>query len=514
MEYLLFFLFLVLICLGIYKLRFFKSTSLSFAVLVFVFAIKLIAGLGLNVLYSKYYTDKNTSDIYKYFDDSKYLSDVASVSSIEYFKLMYNSRSTNTLAQAQVVKMKNWSDKNSNYLKITNAPESDVFNSQRTMIRLNSLLRFLSLGFLPIHTLFFCLLGFIGQILLFKAFIGFVPNRKNQLLLVVFFIPSVVLWTSAALKESVIYFGLGLFIYYLLSSNIKQFKFYFFLAFSVLILLFLKSYLAIMLLIAAFGYYTILYFNKKQIIVLLGLLLFLVLSLVVNKPETIPLKTVAMKMQNEKNIARGGYYLNDIDCPENQIYIEENYFKSLNLLPVNKDEYIIPEGINYNKYFKGHIFDDELLKTTKKDQYYLMLNYQRAGSYLENTNLSPSIVSFIAFLPKAILNVFLEPLIYKANSVLLLFSSLENVAIFILLIFSFVFLKFDESYNAIIVFNLLFALCLLFLVAYTTPIAGNIVRYKIPAITFLMINFVLSYNETRIRGFYINIISFLNRIRR
>jgi hypothetical protein len=71
----LYIVYLLLLCLFIRGNRFFKDENLKAnEILPHFFLIKVIAGILLTLLYTYYYTDQSKSDIYRYFNDSKVIS--------------------------------------------------------------------------------------------------------------------------------------------------------------------------------------------------------------------------------------------------------------------------------------------------------------------------------------------------------------------------------------------------------------------------------------------------------
>ena len=88
-----------------------------------------------------------------------------------------------------------------------------VYDDSHTIIRINALLRIFSLGYFFVHLLVFIIMAFLGFIALYKTFVRYFPTNKGYLFFALFFIPSVVFWSSGILKESFLFFALGLFIY-------------------------------------------------------------------------------------------------------------------------------------------------------------------------------------------------------------------------------------------------------------------------------------------------------------
>ena len=66
-------------------MKFFDIEGVSKQTFSGIFILKIIFGLLLWAIYTFYYKDRATADIYKYFDDSKVLFDSLKINQIHYF---------------------------------------------------------------------------------------------------------------------------------------------------------------------------------------------------------------------------------------------------------------------------------------------------------------------------------------------------------------------------------------------------------------------------------------------
>src|SRR6185437_8996043 len=89
-------IYIFIFCALIYFLPFFRDNSIKRRVFISVFLLKIIAGFFLTLFYTNYYPDRQTADIYKYFDDSKIIfSSVQNHHYTDYFKIMSGIRNDN-----------------------------------------------------------------------------------------------------------------------------------------------------------------------------------------------------------------------------------------------------------------------------------------------------------------------------------------------------------------------------------------------------------------------------------
>jgi len=70
-------------------MKFFDVDGITKRTISLLFLLKLVFGFTLWVIYTFYYTDRATADIYKYFDDSKIIYDTLKTNPIDYFKLLF-----------------------------------------------------------------------------------------------------------------------------------------------------------------------------------------------------------------------------------------------------------------------------------------------------------------------------------------------------------------------------------------------------------------------------------------
>ncbi|MFA5195559.1 MAG: hypothetical protein WC401_07155, partial [Bacteroidales bacterium] len=99
--------------------------------LIVVFLIKLAAGVGMYFLYTYYYTDRATADIFKYFDDSKIMYDALWNKPIDFFKMLFSIQNDTPYFNNYYHQMNNW----------FRVFESNIYNDSHTIIRLNAVLR-------------------------------------------------------------------------------------------------------------------------------------------------------------------------------------------------------------------------------------------------------------------------------------------------------------------------------------------------------------------------------------
>lgn len=204
------FLILIALCLySIVKVKFFQIEAWSSLPVLFAFGCKLLFAVLVWFIYSYYYADRANADIFKYFDDAVSL---------------FNATEGNFSLRCKVFMGINNSTELIEIYSNTQFWDSQKevwFNDNRTMTRIHLILLHFSRGLYHLHSLVFAMLSLIGSMGLFKFFRSFSHLPKKLVFVISFFIPSVLFWCSAPLKESFLLFALGITLFGLMQMKRK-----------------------------------------------------------------------------------------------------------------------------------------------------------------------------------------------------------------------------------------------------------------------------------------------------
>lgn len=385
-----------------------------------VFILKIGAGTFLYWIYSHYYPDRATADIFKYFDDSYYMTQALWEQPSDFFKMLFgvnnNSEYFNTI---YYTKMNHW----------FRVYESSMYNDSHAIIRFNAVVRLFSFGNYHVHTVFMCFLSLLGLTALYKS-VCFKVRHPKLLFVFIFLLPSTLLWGSGVLKEGLMLFGLGFLIYSLVKINGKdgrKINYWILFIFGLMLLLFqVKFYV-----LAAFA---------------TGIIAYSFVAQTSNR------------------------------------YIFIKYlvaFIGVLLL-----------GLNFH-YFSPEFNVLDLIVTKQKD-FIGLAKFEQSGSMFDITPLEPNFWSLFKTAPEALLNSLFRPFPWDVNSLFSLLACLENLFVFAILVLGCInFKPIAGSRTNMTFFFLSAALILLLIVGWTTPVAGALVRYKIPGIIALLIGISL-----------------------
>jgi hypothetical protein len=467
----------ILFILLIRKMKFFVISGLSQKTITAIFSLKILAGIVLLLIYTKYYP---TSDAQAFFDDSKIMHDTFWQHPSHFFKMFTGIDGANPVLNSYYSKMSSW---NASFEKV-------LFNDSRTIIRLNTLFRFFSFGNFYVHIIFMCFLSLIGLTALYKTFRVYFLDRQKLLLVIIFLLPSVLFWSSGVLKEGLLFFGMGLLLYVTECGFAKKYNFQktILLLFSIGILLLVKIYILIALvppLIANFwiGKSSMKFIFLKYCAVFASVLL-LLLFVSILKPQYNILNIIVNKQQKSTAYAKGGAFL-----------LSENYFIRVDynhqneiLLPLKEKKFRVKLNSNYEAWEIHNLKDTlEISSSTDTSIYQLMYSIPPSNSAIEPLKLEPSVLSILKNGPIAFYNTLIQPLCFFTKDWLKIFASLENLFYLLSFLIGAICFKFPKENRAILCFCFSVFVFVFVLAGLTTPIAGALVRYKAPVLPFVMI---------------------------
>jgi hypothetical protein len=411
-------LFLVIVLMIIHQFKFFRSSGLSLKELYFFFGLKLVAGIVLIVIYTKIYPDRLTADIFKFYDDSELIyKQLFNQNPVVYLKMIFgfeNASEVNSIIEQTSY----W-----------NKPfETLWFNDNRTIIRLNMLIRIFSGGYYGIHTIMFNFCSFIGIMFLFKTFKRLFKEKMILLKVACFLIPSVLIWTSGITKESILIFAIGGFMFHLLAIAFRNgnifWNIFMILIFGA-ILAIIKSYF-LALLLPGIVVLSCSEFIFKRLLKINYSILYFMLTVVLF----------------------GALFL------FNMVYIKFDWIHALSR--IQADFINVAHATNSMSYFTMEKID--------------------------------SFSTVIRNIPFALYNSLMRPILFSSTNPLKILAGIENLIVLIVIILAIINRKsIPNNYKGIWLFIGLFCFIILLLLGLILPIEGALMRFKAPILPFLLI---------------------------
>lgn len=416
-----------LLVLWMRRQRFYNAVpGLGFRWVVGFFLLRIAAGMALWAVYTYVYPDRATADVFKYFDDSAYMFNALRERPMDYVRMITGIGNDNAhFHELYYRHMNNW----------VRHYESNLYNDAHTIIRFNALVRLVSFGEFHVHTVASAFLSLTGLLGIHHAFVRALPGLERLLAIVIFLVPSVVFWASGVIKESLLFFGIGLLVHQsarLLRGSF-QWRDPFLLAFNVVMLFFLKVYVLLSLLPA---------------------LLLLCWS---------------------------------CRCARPALWWKASVVYGLFILV----------GLNLHHFLPG--WDILGILTMKQRDFVGLAIKMDSGSFVMPELLLPEVWLFVKQAPYALGIALFGPILHVGGGALGLVSAVENIVIVAFLVLCVVYRKGWAGVDKALLASLLGYVTLLALViGWTTPVMGAVVRYRTPLLPFLLIAGLLLLDRTRL----------------
>jgi hypothetical protein len=416
-----------LFLLIISRSAFFKMEGLPISFTKAVFLLKISAGILLGLIYTRYYTDRKTADIFKYFDDSAILFNALFTKPYDFIRMLTGYDASAADLQHYYVEMTSWNN------------SDNIYNDNRNLIRLNTVLRFFSMGKYYVHTVFMCFISLCGLIGIYKVLNEEVKGKSYEIFFAVFLLPSVLFWNSGMLKDGLMIFAFGILFYNFHLLITKGPK-----AGRIVIILLTAMWLSILklyILMIIFPGFLLLFFFKKI-------------------PRLIPYTFSIFALT---------YFL---------------YFLVI-----------------FNLKYIFHDYDFAHMIYRKQFNFLNLIAMVKSNSAIEIPLLKGNAWSIISNSPHAIFTILFRPYIWEAHAVFILMAALENLLIIFLGILTLLSLDLRQPVNKpLMAFSICFVLILYALTGLVTPVMGAFVRYKVPALPFLVLVFIMVYNREKLKS--------------
>lgn len=470
------------------KINFFKSQGLSRSMLYAAFLAKVAFGFIFWAIYTYYSNYQNKADAFLYFDDGKILYSALFNQPLDYLKLLLGSTDPS---------LNQYLDKTGYWTREFN---QGLYNETRTIIRFNAITCLFSFGYYHVHTVFMCFLSFTGLMGIYKTFLPDLTNKKNELFAAVFFLPSVLFWASGVLKEGIIVFAMGMLIYhwfklikegFSIKRSIGILFFIFLLAFS-------KIYILLIVLPALIAHAWVTRSNNKFTLLKYLTVILLYVSAGLMLPN-VNIPFMLMEKQRQSiYLSKGGTYLANNEV-NRFVYIKPEIKDRIIYLKDKPGYCKIKPGVAYIDWTKDNFLDTGVIENSADtNTYWVYYDQKPAGSKIDIPILDPSVAGILKIAPAAFCISFFRPHIFEARNPLMLLSAFESSLLIICLVICLFFYTKKNENMHLLYFCLTIVIFLFVLVGITSPILGAAVRYKMPALPFLLIAFLLLLDKEQL----------------
>ncbi|MEN9340239.1 MAG: hypothetical protein RIQ62_1551 [Bacteroidota bacterium] len=243
------------------KMKIFRTEAIPTNTYKLLFLVKLAAGFFLYLIYTRYYPDRSTADIFRYFDDSDIMYQSLFTKPYDFFRMLTGFHAADPDLQPYYDAMRNWYNTDM------------IFNDTRTMIRFSALMKIFSMRLYYPHAVLMCFLSLLGLTGIYRLFISALPGRELVLMVAVYLMPSTLLWTSGLIKEAFLMFALGMLFYtiqQIIEGDRRNVLQYVKLIVFLYCLFLIKPYIIFMMIPGVTAWLMFKYFPSRRLVVLLS----------------------------------------------------------------------------------------------------------------------------------------------------------------------------------------------------------------------------------------------------
>jgi hypothetical protein len=432
------------------------------------FLIKFAIGLLLILIHIETYgVDELSHDGETFLKEGKLLNDVFFRAPGDYFKLLTGIGETQELINQHLYMTEYW-----------DAGDLTIINDSKNVIRVQSIIHFFSGNSLFIHLGLMCFLSIIAFRNIFISFQPYIEQNKTFLFWFLLLIPSTIFWTSSILKEPLMFLGLS-FAVRAVFYNDQIVRKVIYAVLAVFLLILFKPYILVCLVLsvlATLAYKVI--FKQRFVLTALSLVIIsLTAAYFLDKPRERIVHYLSRKQFDFVNVGKGGIHVLSDTC---FYYFQPHQYKNLYikgnkvLLLKGTDAYIIKFG-SIEKPIPVHLEPEGKVWTS-------VYNAPGCASFVETTMIMDSPEQLLKNIPEALVNSLIRPFPADPGSKLKFLAVIETWFILAFLLMAIFYRRPIPLKHRTMIFSLgVFALLLLLLIGWTTPVLGAIARYRFPA---------------------------------
>jgi hypothetical protein len=457
---------------------FFNIEGVSRNVLTLGFIVKIFFGIAFWFVYTQIGHYQHHADAILYFEDGKAIYKALYESPLDYIRILLGSEDPS---------LNRYIDNTGHWLMVYN---QGIFNESRTIIRFNALVDIFSFGNYHVHTVFICFVSLIGLTGILKTFLPYFMDKKKEL----------IVWGSGVLKEGLILFAMGMLIYHfhkILNEQLSLKRLFLILLFGALLAITKAYILAILLPLFIAHAWIQKTGNRKPAIKYMAVFSVGIAMLLLQNKKDIPFMLMD-KQQQSIYMSSGGSYLG-LEKENKFIYIAPKFKNRIIPIPEKPGFCKIAPGVSYVSWYFERYTDSTYVKnSTDTTTYWTYYDLEPSGSRIDIPALKPTYASVIQNAPIAFANTAFRPTFLDAKNPMMLFSAIENCFFALFLILCLLFPSSKNKNIQILCYCLSFSILLFVLIGLTTPILGAVVRYKIPALPFFLIAFLVILDKDKL----------------
>ena len=298
MDYLFFFIYLIVFCVIIYKIPFVKKTGLGSKLVGTLFLYRIIGAVLIGWISYKYapqndYWSLHTEGVLEY--------DMLKSNPKLFFKALLPLNSDSQF---------------SSFFSTTHSYWNELRNN--IIIKLLALLNFISFGNYYINALFINVFAFLGSIGLYRTFVHMYKAKNNLLIFCCFLIPTTIYFSAGIHKDAIVFGALGLYSYalYFMAEEGFSYKKLVLFIISFLTLVLMRNFLLLALIPATIGFLMSKKYRISHFKISIAFFILSIITIVITEnffPKFLPLQIITQRKTDFDNLRLAHSQLDTFD---------------------------------------------------------------------------------------------------------------------------------------------------------------------------------------------------------
>jgi len=476
---LLFSIYTILLFLLLKKLNFFNTTAFGGLGMYISFVVKL--GVALYFFAFPYTT---MIDSAHYMNDAEVLSRVIYKNPSDFFQIFFGFGDVQSLNEQYLSSTTYWSH-----------DKGWMFSDTRNVIRVNAIFHWMAFNNPRVVLLFNILICLLGLRWIYEGLTQNTASRKNWLFVLIFFLPSTLLWTANLSKEAFLLFGLGLVMRNILTGRHIHFS----TLIGLLILFLFKPYVGAAFLFSWVVYILMMQQNKVWRIASLALFA-LSIGLAAYFTQSRITQSISQKQFDFINLAEGGIWL---EFNGSAVRIEDQDTIHIQITEAdNRNFYaVISEPIQVEKRIHGSK-SEAINIAPSKHEFYVLHQLHQSGSYIPLKVIDGKCSNLVKTIPNALFNTLFRPLPNDPpKSLSKWYFVLESYLLLALTMFALTKIR-GTNHVKVIIFLGVACLLIALIIGWITPVLGAIIRYKLPiTLSLIAASYLLLFPQKKQQKF-------------
>jgi len=298
LDYLFFFIYLIVFCVIINKIPFVKKAELGSTLIGFLFLYRIIGAVAIGWINYKFAPQ---NDYWSLHHDGILEHELLKSNPKLFFKALLPLSSDSHF---------------NSFFSTTHSYWNELRNN--IIIKLLAVLNFISFGSYYINALFINVFAFLGSIGLYRMLVHLYKEKNNLLIFCSFLIPTTIYFSAGVHKDAIVFGALGVYsyaLYFMVEEGFSNKKLILFIS-SFLILVLMRNFLLLALIPATIGFIMSKKYGISHFKILIAFFILSIITIVITEnffPKFQPLQVITQRKTDFDNLKVANSQLNSFD---------------------------------------------------------------------------------------------------------------------------------------------------------------------------------------------------------